>query len=578
MKKALSLLVLIGSAYLLTACGGSSGGGSTPGPVTQFSVSAPSSVTSGSSFALSVTALDAHNNLATNYAGTVHFTSTDAQATLPSDSTYDAVAVMFAVTLNTTGNQTITVTDTMQSKIVGVTTPISVSAPTAAKFLLSTPFSAAAGTSFTFTVTAVDSTGATFTGYAGTVAFTSSDPQAQLPANSTLMNGTASFSATLNTPGNQTLTATGSDTTSVTGASPVHVLAKASGFTPTGSMTHAREDHTATLLNDGKVLVAGGMQWTYGRGGCFRSSNCYVLNALLSAEVYDPTTGKFTLTGNMTVNRVFHTATLLPDGKVLIIGGDDRYGNVYASAEIFDPSTGVFAATGSMAYARSAHTATLLANGKVLVAGGAGPNGDVPTAELYDPSTGEFTTTGNMTQPRFFHTATLLNDGKVLLTGGNDATAELYDPAGGTFTATANMNVARSSHTATLLQNGMVLIAGGDIPDNSTSTAELFNPAAGTFSPTGSMATYRKIHTATLLTNGKVILTGGAAAINGAALATAELYDPASATFVPAGNMETERMEHSATLLNDGTVLITGGINADNTAGLNSLLSAELYP
>jgi Galactose oxidase, central domain len=585
MKRYLPLLIPICGLCLLNACGGSSGGGSTSGPATHFSVSAPSSVTSRSSFALSVTALDAHNNLAAHYAGTVHFTSTDAQATLPSDSTYDAVAVMFPVTLNTTGNQTITVTDTMQSKIVGVTTPISVLAPTAAKFLLSTPFSATAGTSFTFTVTAVDSTGATFTGYAGTVTFTSSDPQAQLPANSTLTNGKGTFSGTLKTDGNQTITATDSAAASITGTSTsIHVLAPASGFTPTGSM-QAREDHTATLLKDGRVLVVGGMHWA-AVNPCFYGTRCFQLHAIASAEIFDPATGAFTPTGEISVARVFHTATLLGDGRVLVTGGDDRYTNKYDTAEIFDPSTGAFTLTGNMLYARSGHTATLLNDGKVLLAGGDSTTGSTSTAELFDPATAQFTPTGTMTVSRFFHTATLLTDGRVLLaggqTGGPTATAELYDPLTGTFKATGNMTVNRIAHRATLLKSGAVLLTGGGSPVAITATAELFDPATGTFAPTGSMTTARQSHTATILPNSKVLVIGGidknGTVANTHYLATAEMYDPASGTFTAAGNMEIERSDHAAILLLNGEVLITGGIDADNAEYLNSLGSAELFP
>jgi hypothetical protein len=572
---------------LLNACGG----GKYPPPVavTHFSIFNPGNVTTGENFTITVTAVDAANNWVHSYSGTLHFTSTDAQAVLPANSTLTGGTGMFSATLETAGNQTITATDMAQTSIAGNTGPINVSAvPTS--FTVNAPMLVTGGTPFSFTVTAEGNSGSTLTGYSGTVSFTSTDAQAVLPANSTLTNGTGTFSATLKTAGSQTITVV--DTAiSIDGKASMHVLEPASGFTPTGNMAHAREAHTATLLNDGKVLVAGGRAWvsnTLGGPACGRPI-CLVLEALASAETYDPATGMFTSAGSLGVKRGFHTATLLGDGKVLIAGGDDpELETTYATAEIYDPSTGVFTPAGSMGYARRGHTATMLTNGKVLLAGGA--VGNLPNAELYDPATGEFTATGNMITGLAFHTATLLNDGRVLLAGGDvsgsgpTATAELYDPATGTFTTAGNMAVPRSSHTATLLPNGTVLITGGASSGNPTASAELFNPATGAFAPTGSMMTERSDHRATLLKNGKVLVTGGGSGGPGNTLpeenilATAELYDPASGTFVPAGNMETERMRHAATLLSNGTVLITGGINTDNVFGLNSLASAELFP
>jgi hypothetical protein len=584
-------LTLICSLCLLNACGGSSGGGNLLPPVvaTHFTIIAPAAVTSGSTFGFTVVALDAVNTQASSYSGTVHFTSTDGQSLLPANSTLTGGSGQFSATLETNGSQTITATDMGQTMIAGVTNPIRVSAAAATRFIFSAPFSVTAGTAFHFTVTALDGSGGTFAGYTGTVSFTSSDGQAELPANSTLTNGTGTFLGTLKTPGNQTITATDTATASITGTlTSIHVLAPASGFTPTGSMQNARESHTATLLNDGKVLVAGGMHWaSVPPQLCFPGSRCFRLSALASVEIFDPATGAFTSTGQMSATRVFHTATLLGDGRVLVTGGDDRYGTTFGTAEIFDTSTGLFTPTGNMVIARSGHTATLLANGKVLLAGGDGANGNVPlTAELFDPATGQFTLTGNMNTARFFHTATLLNDGKVLLAGGDTGTAgstptaELFDPVTGTFTPTGSMSVAHSR--ATLLKSGAVLMTGGGGSDGITATAELFDPTKGTFAPTGSMSTVRAGHTATLLLNGKVLVTGGidknGTIANIHYLSTAEIFDPASGTFTVAGNMETERSDHAAILLLNGMVLITGGINADNAEYLNSLGSTELFP
>jgi hypothetical protein len=287
-------------------------------------------------------------------------------------------------------------------------------------------------------------------------------------------------------------------------------------FTATGSMTTTRLCHTATLLNNGKVLFAGG------------DIEDESILGTVSAELYDPSTGTFTATGNMTTARMCQTATLLNNGQVLITGGENFTSGhtLLASAELYDPTTGTFTATGSMSVPRVFQTATLLSNGKVLVAGGFDVlntviNPVTSSAEIYDPATGSFSATGSMTTVRDTFDAVLLKDGTVLVLGGSEEpqSAELYDPVDGTFTSLGNMQYAHPiAFTATLLGNGSVLIAGGDI----IASAEIYDPATSSFSPTSSMTAPRYFHTATLLNDGQVLVAGGQNESD--YLSSAELY------------------------------------------------------
>ena len=337
-------------------------------------------------------------------------------------------------------------------------------------------------------------------------------------------------------------------------------------WSATGSMANARVFHTATLLGDGKVLTVGG-----GNGAVQYST---------SAELYDPATGSWSATGAMNFSRSSGlTATLLGNGKVLAAGGDAIV-SLHKPAELYDPATGTWSPTGAMITDRDFHTATLLGDGKVLAAGGQDLNipGAFSSAELYDPATGTWSATGSMTTARVNDTATLLGNGKVLVAGGSDsggllASAELYDPATGTWSATGSMTTPRFYHTATLLGDGKVLVAGGfDNTGASVASAELYDPATGTWSATGAMSTARDSHTATLLPNGQVLAAGGEE-VNGTPLNSAELYDPATGTWSPTGAMSTARLDDTQTLLGDGTVLAAGGFDGNFTA----LSSAELY-
>ena len=342
-------------------------------------------------------------------------------------------------------------------------------------------------------------------------------------------------------------------------------------------MSTNRYSPSATLLPNGKVLVAGGVNTNNPSGST---------NFLSSAELYDPATGTWTKISSMNTNRSRHTVTLLPNGKVLIAGGVNNYNAVSGSiaitnAELFDPVAGTWTKTGGMNTNRGYHTATLLPSGKVLVAGGVSGVGNAySSAELYDPATGIWTKTSSMNTNRGYHTATLLPNGKVLIAGGANKSfnsgesilfsAELYDPATGTWTNTSSMSTNHSAHTATLLPNGKVLVAGGlpIVGPLNLPNTELYDPASGTWTNTSLMRTNRYWHTATLLPNGKVMVAGG---IN--ALSSVELYDPSTGTWTNNSSMKTNRYAHTATLLSNGKVLVAGGASGVG----NAYSSAELY-
>jgi N-acetylneuraminic acid mutarotase len=300
---------------------------------------------------------------------------------------------------------------------------------------------------------------------------------------------------------------------------------RASGsWVATGSMLAGRIGQTATLLSNGMVLVAGG------------SSDDGQETALESVELYDPVTGAWTATGDMIRARSRHTTTLLSDGRVLVAGGFESAQGAggydrLPSAELYDPVTGSWTATDDMSQARDAHTATLLPDGRVLVAGGGG-GGRLSSAELYDPVTGTWAATGDMTEPYLGHTATLLLDGTVLVAGGDAPSgpgarawhhAELYDPVTGTWVATRGMITPRLGHTATLLADGRVLVTGGANPGDTGSAAELYDPVTGRWQAIGDMIQARSGHTATLLPDGRVLVVGG---VGSEQQAAAELYQP----------------------------------------------------
>jgi hypothetical protein len=355
-------------------------------------------------------------------------------------------------------------------------------------------------------------------------------------------------------------------------------------WSSTGALHVARSGHTATLLPDGKILVVGGASYA---SGSFGSSD--------SAELYDPAIEAWRTTGSLHVARYSHTATLLPDGRVLVVGGincEGRSGCLpshLASAELYDAAKETWTLTGQLNVAQGNHTATLLPDGKVLVAGGGvtcesglcSPSSLAAAGELYDAATETWTATGNLNQPRGSHTATLLSNGQVLIAGGNDSvynadffvSAELYSPPTGRWSRTGDLNTARGNHTATLLPNGQVLVIGGWLEagringKTPLSSRELYDPSTGTWTtigtpPAGDQSdnAARVFDTATLLPNGQVLIAGGATCCPlMTPFDSAALYDPAVGSWLTTGNLNAARWDHTATLLPNGKVLVVGG-------------------
>jgi hypothetical protein len=319
----------------------------------------------------------------------------------------------------------------------------------------------------------------------------------------------------------------------------------------TGAMNEARMLHSATLLPDGKVLIAGGASdWEVGA------------NAYDTAELYDPISGTFSFTGNMNVKRAWHFpmtgpgVALLNNGLVLITGGSD-INTTHNSTELYDSLTETFSYTSDMPYESMDHSAILLQDGRVLVA---------PLeskAAIYDPSIGTFSSITNaLVYPRSFHTVTLLPNGKVLVAGGRHnstvlSSAELFDPATETFSETGEMNYERYLHSATLLPDGRVLITGGtrwsDIlgEEEALNSAEIYDPETESFSIIDEMDYARSHHPAILLLNGKVLI-GGTGGRN------CQLFDPSTGQFAVTDEMSLGRSFYLATLLADGSVLVTG--------------------
>ncbi len=336
----------------------------------------------------------------------------------------------------------------------------------------------------------------------------------------------------------------------------------------TGDMIKPRAAQTATILQDGRILLVGGMTGERTMPAA-------------DAEIYDAKTGAFVPAGPMLTPRHSHTATILPDGTVLIAGGYDAQGEYLPSAEIYDPARDEFTAVGSMHSARAGHVAEVLQDGSVLLAGGVGTGWTfLSSAERYDPKTQTFARAGSMQVPRESHAAVGLPDGRVFVVGGHQGrrenmalykSAEMYNPGTNTFSPAGEMTVRRHKHDAVLLPDGRVLITGGsDERDmhGRYASAEIYDPVKGIYDRISDMqlARYKHEGTSVVLSNGQVLIAGGAA--------QAELFDPEKNEFrLVEGKARMAGQFSASALLPDGNVLITGGYGG----GTGPRSSAWLY-
>ena len=339
-------------------------------------------------------------------------------------------------------------------------------------------------------------------------------------------------------------------------------------WSTTGSLNTPRFEHTATLLSNGQVLVAGGTNSTTGY--------------LSSAELYNPATGKWSMTGSMTAAREGHQAVLLPTGEVLVAGGiNGTLGQcgTLASAELYNPATGAWTSTGNMTTGRFDFIMTLLANGEVLAAGGTNcGGGGLTTAELYNPASRTWTATGSMTEGDESAGSVLLQNGQAFALGSQN----IYNPTTGTWSATSKAPILANAPVA-LLPNGNLWVAGqsiqGDLELNPSSEQwSVFPPPPCTSNSQNCQAA------GALLKTGKILIAGGVTYVNANPYPKEEtngiatLLDPSSLTWTQTGSLSTSRISETMTILPSGQALVAGGQTFNKKAGtLVPIRSAELY-
>jgi hypothetical protein len=322
---------------------------------------------------------------------------------------------------------------------------------------------------------------------------------------------------------------------------------------PHGSMTASRAVHQATPLLNGELLVTGGCS----AQGCTTPQR--------GAEVYDPVLRTLRASAPLLVERVGHAAVALADGRVLVVGGWTIDRGTTATAEVRDPETGEWTMVGNMAHARGGPILSLLPDGLVLVTGGNREMTPIAEVEVFDPLTATFAAVAAMATPRAEHAAVSLQDGRVLVTGGHAVrrgralrSAEIYDPATGTFMPTGDMRAPRTKHAAVLLADGRVLIVGGSDHGQDRvgmhRSTEIFDPATGRFEagPDMHYARHKVRDAVVALPDGTVVVAGYAP--------EAELYDPRSGTFgLLPGRFDGAPAFATASLLESGDILVLGG-------------------
>ena len=493
-----------------------------------------------------------------------------------SNVTFDAGSPAGAFNLNLTVTNAAGTADAVSHAVTVVAAPVATSLGASLATVLN-------GDKVTLTPTFSAGTATIGTGGSGS---------SQVTASATTGVGVLSTAVT----GSTTFTLTVTNLAGATATTTATVNPGATTYSGTGSLTVARQRHSAIELANGTILIVGGSNVgdTFGADGNVGHTD------MIYGELYTPSTGLFAeTTGTLPLGqgRKFHIAVAnSTKDKVLIAGGIHAATDSLGTGYVYDQSGQSFtAANNAMVLARENHGAVLLTTGsnagKVLIMGGqntvSGSSTLTTSMELFDFSTGMFSSLVPATGTpalRNYPVLTRLNDGRILITGGRDGsatelnTAEIYDPVANTIAATSNtMTDGRSFHTATVLQDGKVLVAGGNFT-TASNTADLFDPAAasgaGAFTQVGGTSLGARYgHTAALLPDGKVLISGGHNGTN--ALTTVVAYDPVGQTFAATAGpaaLATARRRATATLINTSKVLVVGGED-----GTNGVTSAEVY-